>query len=73
MVLLHCVDTAEIDRCLKKVTEGVETFDDIWGKVRRVFLNKEHQFELLRVHQLLRLNIPVIGTLGSECQPERKI
>lgn len=25
--------TGEIDRCLKKVTEGVETFDDIWGKV----------------------------------------
>ena len=23
----------EIDRCLKKVTEGVETFDDIWQKV----------------------------------------
>lgn len=25
--------TGEIDRCLKKVTEGVETFDDIWQKV----------------------------------------
>ena len=25
----------EIDRCLKKVTEGVETFDDIWGKVMK--------------------------------------
>lgn len=24
----------EIDRCLKKVNEGVETFDDIWTKVR---------------------------------------
>lgn len=24
---------AEIDRCLKKVTEGVEAFDDIWKKV----------------------------------------
>ena len=24
----------EIDRCLKKVTEGVETFEDIWQKVR---------------------------------------
>ncbi|XP_037070736.1 CCR4-NOT transcription complex subunit 3-like [Pollicipes pollicipes] len=23
----------EIDRCLKKVTEGVETFEDIWSKV----------------------------------------
>ena len=24
---------AEIDRCLKKITEGVETFEDIWQKV----------------------------------------
>jgi len=23
----------EIDRCLKKVAEGVETFEDIWKKV----------------------------------------
>jgi CCR4-NOT transcription complex subunit 3 len=23
----------EIERCLKKVAEGVETFDDIWQKV----------------------------------------
>jgi hypothetical protein len=23
----------EIDRCLKKVAEGVETFEDIWQKV----------------------------------------
>jgi len=26
----------EIDRCLKKVSEGVETFEDIWKKVRLV-------------------------------------
>lgn len=25
--------TGEIDRCLKKVAEGVETFEDIWKKV----------------------------------------
>ena len=25
----------EIERCLKKVTEGVETFEDIWQKVDR--------------------------------------
>lgn len=24
----------EIDRCLKKVAEGVEQFEDIWQKVR---------------------------------------
>lgn len=24
----------EIDRCLKKVSEGVEQFEDIWQKVR---------------------------------------
>lgn len=25
----------EIDRCLKKVSEGVEQFEDIWQKVQR--------------------------------------
>lgn len=25
--------TGEIDRCLKKVAEGVEQFEDIWQKV----------------------------------------
>jgi CCR4-NOT transcription complex subunit 3 len=25
--------SGEIERCLKKVTEGVETFEDIWQKV----------------------------------------
>lgn len=28
-----CVFSGEIDRCLKKVQEGVETFEDIWQKV----------------------------------------
>ena len=28
-----CTFSGEIDRCLKKVTEGVETFEDIWQKV----------------------------------------
>lgn len=27
------VISGEIDRCLKKVQEGVETFEDIWQKV----------------------------------------
>jgi hypothetical protein len=26
----------EIDRCLKKVAEGVETFEDIWQKVDKM-------------------------------------
>lgn len=29
--------TGEIDRCLKKVAEGVEQFEDIWQKVRVFF------------------------------------
>lgn len=28
---------AEIDRCLRKVTEGVEIFEDIWQKVGQTF------------------------------------
>ena len=29
--------SGEIERCLKKVTEGVETFEDIWQKVDELF------------------------------------
>ena len=28
-----CLFLGEIDRCIKKVTEGVETFENIWQKV----------------------------------------
>jgi hypothetical protein len=28
-----CSVAAEIDRCLKKVTEGVEKFEETWQKV----------------------------------------
>ena len=66
MVILPSIDTAEIDRCIKKVTEGVETFDDIWGKVSSTFLNKEHQFEFLRIRQLLWPCVSVTGTHGSK-------
>lgn len=31
---LSLAPTGEIDRCLKKVAEGVEQFEDIWQKVR---------------------------------------
>lgn len=30
---MHSLFAGEIERCLKKVTEGVETFEDIWQKV----------------------------------------
>ena len=30
---LYIFYTGEIERCLKKVNEGVETFEDIWQKV----------------------------------------
>ena len=32
LFVVHSIP-GEIDRCLKKVTEGVETFEDIWQKV----------------------------------------
>lgn len=38
--------TGEIDRCLKKVTEGVETFDDIWQKVHNATnSNQKEKYE----------------------------
>lgn len=41
----NCV-TGEIDRCLKKVTEGVETFEDIWQKVHNATnSNQKEKYE----------------------------
>lgn len=38
--------TGEIDRCLKKVTEGVETFEDIWKKVHNATnSNQKEKYE----------------------------
>ncbi|VDP02134.1 unnamed protein product [Soboliphyme baturini] len=37
---------AEIDRCIKKVQEGVELFDEIWEKVHEAInLNQKEKFE----------------------------
>lgn len=36
----------EIDRCLKKVSEGVETFEDIWQKVHNATnSNQKEKYE----------------------------
>lgn len=43
-----CFDmlTGEIERCLKKVTEGVETFEDIWQKVHNATnSNQKEKYE----------------------------
>lgn len=38
--------TGEIDRCLKKVTEGVDTFEDIWQKVHNATnSNQKEKYE----------------------------
>lgn len=38
--------TGEIERCLKKVTEGVETFEDIWQKVHNATnSNQKEKYE----------------------------
>lgn len=34
---------AEIDRCIKKVQEGVEIFDEIWEKVSGIFFDFRRQ------------------------------
>lgn len=35
VILTTFISSGEIDRCLKKVTEGVESFEDIWQKVNK--------------------------------------
>lgn len=46
---IHCYSffpSGEIDRCLKKVSEGVETFEDIWQKVHNATnSNQKEKYE----------------------------
>lgn len=45
-IKIHIVISGEIDRCLKKVTEGVETFEDIWQKVHNATnSNQKEKYE----------------------------
>lgn len=50
-MITHCqsdfkLSLGEIDRCLKKVTEGVETFEDIWQKVHNATnSNQKEKYE----------------------------
>lgn len=40
------INIGEIDRCLKKVTEGVDTFEDIWQKVHNATnSNQKEKYE----------------------------
>lgn len=46
ILLLSLFFAGEIDRCLKKVTEGVETFEDIWQKVHNATnSNQKEKYE----------------------------
>lgn len=47
LYLLTFISTGEIDRCLKKVSEGVEQFEDIWQKVRELCISRRICYLLL--------------------------
>ena len=43
---MFCFFSAEIDRCLKKVSEGVEKFEDTWQKVHNASnANQKEKYE----------------------------
>lgn len=45
-LLILLISSGEIDRCLKKVSEGVETFEDIWQKVHNATnSNQKEKYE----------------------------
>lgn len=47
-----CLILGEIDRCLKKVQEGVETFEDIWQKVIGRVISQTVKFEQAMIEML---------------------
>lgn len=52
----------EIDRCLKKVTEGVETFEDIWQKVHNA-TNSNQKVVLYADNVEYSYDIKIVPTL----------
>lgn len=49
---------AEIDRCLKKVNEGVETFDEIWVKVHNATnANQKEKYEADLKKEIKKLQV----------------
>ncbi|XP_018494598.1 CCR4-NOT transcription complex subunit 3 [Galendromus occidentalis] len=68
----------EIDRCLKKVTEGVETFDDIWKKVHGASnTNQKEKYEAdlkKEIKKLQRLRDQIKTWLSSsEIKDKRQL
>ena len=55
---------SEIERCLKKVTEGVETFEDIWQKVHNANnTNQKEKYEADLKKEIKKLQ--VINSLSA--------
>ena len=58
--------TAEVERCLKKVAEGVELFEDIYEKMAQA--NNATQKEKRRTHSLASIYHP-----SDDCSQRRRI
>lgn len=57
---------AEIDRCLKKVNEGVETFDEIWVKVHNATnANQKEKYEADLKKEIKKLQVFTIDKVKS--------
>ena len=51
-------DSGEIERCLKKVSEGVETFEDIWQKVHNAAnSNQKEKYEADLKKEIKKLQV----------------
>ncbi|KAK3610711.1 hypothetical protein CHS0354_028101 [Potamilus streckersoni] len=67
----------EIDRCLKKVTEGVETFEDIWQKVHSAAnANQKEKYEAdlkKEIKKLQRLRDQIKTWLASSDIKDKRV
>ena len=63
------MSTGEIDRCLKKVAEGVETFEDIWQKVHNATnTNQKEKYEADLKKEIKKLQVCGVFLLCLKCQ-----
>ena len=56
--MLFTIILGEVDRCLKKVSEGCETFEDIWQKVQNATnVNQKEKYESELKKEIKKLQV----------------
>ena len=66
-LILFILISGEVDRCLKKVSEGCEAFEDIWHKVQNATnINQKEKYESELKKEIKKLQVSFSHTLKEK-------